>query len=179
MGIPYFSTLLLTGSGIGSISDSWCILPPNQGFFSLGAFLVQLLSYRSRQITSHILIAPIVDRITFQRLFERSRKRELIDRVNRRPGDDDLDSDILERGDASGRLEQTRHAIALKRDARKFGERLDDIKVAKRRHFEESHVVLSGVMFRQCLAYLTLVGEVKTITHENLRYTRSVFVHLF
>ena len=103
----------------------------------------------------------------------------MIDRVNRRPGDDDLDSDILERGDASGRLEQTRHAIALKRDARKFGERLDDIKVAKRRHFEESHVVLSGVMFRQCLAYLTLVGEVKTIAHENLRYTRSVFVHLF
>ena len=84
----------------------------------------------------------------------------MVDRINRRSSDDGLDGDILEGGDACGRLEQTRHAVALKRDAREFGERLYDIKVTKRRHFEKSHVVLRGVMLGQSLAYLTLVGEV-------------------
>ena len=148
------------------------------GIEGFRAFFVQFLGVRARQISSHILIAPVVYGVTFQRLFERGRERELIDGVDGGSGDDDFDGDILQRKDAGVGFEQAGHPVTLQGDAREFGERLDDVEVAQRRHFEEGHVTLGGVMLCQRLAHLTFVSQMKTVSHQDLRYSRSMLIDL-
>ena len=84
----------------------------------------------------------------------------------------------MERRNARVGFEQARHAVPLEGDAGKFGERLDDVEIAQRRHFEKCHVVFGSVMFGQCLAHLTLVSEVESIADQNFWDAGSMLIDL-
>ena len=67
-----------------------------------------------------------------------------------------------------------RHAVALKRDSRELGHRLDDVEVAERADFEEGHVVLLGERFRRGLAHLAVERQVQAVADQDLRNARCM-----
>lgn len=66
------------------------------------------------------------------------------------------------------------HAVPHQDDARQLRERLDDIEVAQRAHFEKRHAVLLGVRPGLLCGNLPLEGQMQSVTYEDSRHARRM-----
>lgn len=66
---------------------------------------------------------------------------------------------------------QTLHAMSHQDDSGEFGERLSDVEVTEWADLKEGDAQLLCIHLRLLRGHLTLVGQVETVPHQDLRHT--------